>query len=89
MEKYPYWESSRERVRNYEPRRPDESELHRLIYLYHEELALRWDELFRESHGVLRDQVVEAFERYLQCGDLRHGCARAWCEKCNHSILVA
>jgi len=27
--------------------------------------------------------------RYLNCGILRHGAARAHCEKCNHSVLIA
>jgi len=86
---YPTWQSSRERLGKYHPRHPSESELYRLVHHYHEELVVRWDELFFERYGVLRDEVPEAFERYLSCGVLRHGCARARCETCNHSILIA
>jgi hypothetical protein len=33
--------------------------------------------------------VLESFDAYLNCGILRHGCARAVCEECNHSELIA
>ncbi len=33
--------------------------------------------------------AFDAFDRYLSCGILSHGCARARCEKCNHSQLIA
>ena len=30
-----------------------------------------------------------SFHKYLDCGVLAHGCARAACEGCKHSILIA
>jgi hypothetical protein len=45
--------------------------------------------LFQERCGVLRREVLDAFDRYLSCGILAHGCARARCERCKHSTLIA
>ena len=74
---YPSWQSSRERIGEYTPRSPWDDPLYQLIYEYREELEYKWDELFLEKYGPLRPEVVEAFDRFLNCGILRHGCARA------------
>ena len=89
MEKYPSWQSSRAQLSSYRRRQPDETALYRLVYHYREEFEYRWEELFAERFGALRPEVLDALGRYLNCGILRHGCARASCEKCNHSILIA
>jgi len=33
--------------------------------------------------------VLKALDKYLNCGILAHGCAKAHCPKCNHSELIA
>lgn len=38
---------------------------------------------------MLRDEVLDALDKYLSCGILLHGCARAVCEVCHHSELIA
>lgn len=86
---YPTWQSSRQHTYTYIARRPWDSPLYRLIYHYRDELEYRWSELFEEQYGFLRRVVLDAFDRYLNCGILRHGAARARCEKCNHSVLIA
>lgn len=50
-----------------------------------------WDEVFQPTYGVLRDEVRDALLRYLECGILAHGCARAECQnlECKHSELIA
>jgi hypothetical protein len=89
VEQYPTWESARRRLGCYKQRHPEESALYRLIYHYREEFEYRWEELFQNRYGVLRREVLDAFDRYLNCGILLHGAARAHCEKCNYSILIA
>jgi hypothetical protein len=37
----------------------------------------------------LRPVVLEAFDGYLNCGILIHCCARAYCQNCKHSELIA
>lgn len=83
------WERSRKKQLGYARRRPEQTPLYRLIYQYRDEFERRWEQLFQEKYGALRHEVLEAFDAYLNCGILAHGCARAQCEKCNHSELIA
>ena len=88
---YPPWRSAREQAAKYSRRRPEETPLYRIIYHYREQFEYSWEELFSERYGILRDEVLRAFDRYLDCGILKHGCALACCEneRCNHSMLIA
>jgi hypothetical protein len=81
----------REQVVRYTARRPEETTLYRLVYHYREQFEYSWEELFSERYGILRDEVLRAYDRYLDCGILKHGCALACCENehCNHSMLIA
>jgi hypothetical protein len=45
--------------------------------------------LFEHKYGALRAVVLKAFDDYLNCGILFHGCARAVCSDCGHSELIA
>lgn len=83
------WERSRKIRLGYAQRRAEESPLYRIVYHYRDEFERRWDELFSDRFGALRPEVLEAFDSYLNCGILLHGCARAYCEKCKHSELIA
>ena len=85
----PTWEQSRTRRLGYIRRRPEESLLYRVIYHYRDEFERSWQERFEHHYGALRHEVLTAFDRYLSCGIVAHGCARARCEKCGHSILIA
>lgn len=59
------------------------------MYQSRQELEWTWEDRFQPEYGCLRDEVLKALDAYLNCGILAHGCARASCEKCNHSILIA
>jgi len=83
------WEQSKKKRFSYLRRRPEETPLYRIVYHYREELEHVWDDHYLQRYGTLRRLVLEAFDRYLSCGILRHGCARARCEHCNHSKLIA
>lgn len=63
--------------------------LPRLVYEYRDELEWCWEDRFQPEYGALRDEVLAAFDAYLNCGILLHGCARVECEKCDHSELIA
>ena len=88
---YPSWQSSRNNLRRYLAREPERSSLYRLVYHYREQLEYCWDDCFAATYGQLRPEVLDSFDRYLNCGILRHGCALACCENrnCNHSLLLA
>lgn len=88
---YPSWRSAREQVTRYSARYPEESALYRIVFHYRQQFEYSREELFSTRYGVLRDEVLQAFDRYLDCGILKHGCALACCEnaQCNHSMLIA
>lgn len=86
---YPIWSNHASSLYEYSRRQPEESALYRLVFNYREEFEYRYGELFEERYGFLRSNVLESFDAYLNCGILRHGCARAHCEECNHSELIA
>ena len=81
------WQKSKQQL--YCRRTPGETPLYRLVYHYAEQLQYLWDERYLQQYGCLREAVVNAFERYLSCGILRHGCARVACPKCDYSQLIA
>jgi len=88
MERTPAWERARVHSQQYSRRNPTEQVLYRIVYHYREELEYCWSERFEHKYGCLRDEVKEAFDGFLDCGILLHGCARAVCEDCGHSELI-
>lgn len=84
------WELRKSQIRQYSGRQPQLSPLYTLVSSAGEDLIRVWPEQFQAQYGALRDVVKESFERYLQCGILVHGCARAHCTnpECNHSELI-
>ena len=48
-----------------------------------------WDSGFAEKFGSFRQIVKETFASYLDCGILSFGVARAYCDKCKHTTLIA
>jgi len=85
------WEEQRSKERAYSRRKPELSALYRIVDGCHQELETIWEEVFQSEYGALRSEVSKAFESYLNCGILAHGCARASCEnkECQHSELIA
>ena len=83
------WEQSRAELQHYKRRQPERSVLYKLVYNLRDELPLVWEERFQAQYGVLRDEVLKAFDEYLNCGLLCHGAARVHCDSYKHSLLVA
>ena len=86
---YPTWEQSRRKLIGYARRTPEETVLYRIIYHHRQDLEYQWEELFQSNYGALRREALQAFDDYLNCGILAHGCARAYCANCKHSQLIA
>ena len=82
------WHKSRERKLGYVRRNPSETLLYRLVFNLHEDLETCWEEKYQTRYGAFRTVVREAFWKYLDCGILVHGCARAWCKNCKHSEII-
>ena len=70
----------------YQRRRPEQTLWYRTVQSHFE----TWLELstgkFNESPPA---HVESAFRRYLECGILAHGFARAHCDECGHDFLFA
>ena len=70
----------------YQRRRPEQTLWYRTVQSHFE----TWLELstgeFNESPPA---HVESAFRRYLECGILAHGFARAHCDECGHDFLIA
>lgn len=85
----PSWELGRQKLASYRRREPEKSVLYRVVSSLSEELERVWPDRYQQSYGVLRSEVKENLEAYLNCGLLDHGAARVYCENCQHSFFVA
>lgn len=83
------WEQAKAKLQHYRRRQPEESPLYRIVYHGRDELSRVWEDRFQPTYGVLRDEVLETFDEYLNCGLLQHGAARVYCDTCKRSLLVA
>src|SRR5437870_8718414 len=75
-------------AKTYRGRRAQRSLLYRTVQTHFETwLALRGGEL--NDADPVPDYVEREFRRYLECGILAHGFARAHCAQCGHDFLIA
>ena len=58
------------------------------MFNFRDALEYAWADQFQSDYGCLRNEVKHALDRYLNCGILRHGCAKAYCPECGHSELI-
>ena len=72
----------------YRPRRPSQSVLYRCVQQHLE----TWLAQCRDCHDdewSVPEYVEREFRRYLDCGILARGFARARCGQCGHDFLIA
>jgi len=82
------WDKVVKDCQPYRQRRPETSELYRVVYNTRQEFEHAWEYRFQQRYGALRDEVLGALDQYLNCGLLEHGAARVYCDACKHSFLV-
>ena len=74
------------RTATYRRRQPERTVLYRTVQMH----LATWLELAQDESGRSAPAHVEReFRRYLECGILAHGFARARCEDCGHDFLIA
>lgn len=74
------------RTAAYRRRQPERTVLYRTVQSH----LATWLELAQDESGRSTPAHVEReFRRYLECGILAHGFARARCDDCGHDFLVA
>ena len=61
----------------YQPRNPKASPLWRCVDAHFEEFLQVYSERYQPRYGVLRDVIPEVVGKFLECGDLEKGFARA------------
>ena len=73
-------------TQRYQRRRPEKTLWYRIVQTNLE----TWLELATGEYGEGPPAHVErTFRRYLECGILAHGFARAYCDECQHDFLIA
>ena len=70
----------------YQRRRPEKTLWYRTVQTHFETWLERSTGQFDESPPAY---IEQAFRRYLDCGILAHGFARAHCDECGHDFLIA
>ena len=73
----------------YRPRKPKESPLYRLVERFYPEFEQVYEQRYQKRYGFWRPAVASAVEKFLECGDARHGFARVRCPECAHEFFVA
>ena len=72
----------------YRPRRPSQSVLYRCVQQHLETWLAQCRDVHDDQWSV-PEYVEREFRRYLDCGILAHGFARARCGACGHDFLIA
>ena len=73
----------------YKRRYPKSTSLWQLLDRHFTEFIECYDEQFQSRYGFYREVVNHVVQKYLACGDLRHGFARIKCPDCRHECLLA
>jgi hypothetical protein len=74
--------------RVYRRRQPEKSVLYRALAQHFESFLLRYEQRFEKSFGYLRAIVRDTVYRFLDCGILESGFARARCKACGYEFVV-
>ena len=69
----------------YRPRRPAQTVLYQVVQGHLETVLVAQD----DADSVVPAHAERALRRYLECGILAHGFARARCGDCGHDWLIA
>ena len=70
----------------YQRRRPERTLGYRIVQT---PLETRLERASGEDGEAAPAHVERTFRRYLECGILAHGFARAYCDECQHDFLIA
>lgn len=83
------WEQKPKALTARSSRAPTASVLYQAVFEYSQEFEYSYEERYQKKYGCLREIVKESFGSYLNCGVVRHGCARVVCTECEHTELLA
>lgn len=61
-------ERAQAKLQHYCRRKPEQTPLYLIVYHGRDELPRVWEDRFQLTYGVLRDEVLETFDEYLNSG---------------------
>jgi hypothetical protein len=67
----PAWEREVAKQRQYARRNASATPLCQIVSAGREKLAQSWELLFQYQFGGLRDEILESFDKFLECGILK------------------
>jgi hypothetical protein len=73
----------------YRPRNPELSPFYKLVSDYFDEFENVYPQRYEMRFGFWRPVMRKAIDKFLECGDLRHGFARVRCPQCGEQFFVA
>ena len=73
----------------YRHRNPELSPFYKLVSDYFNEFEQVYPKRYGMRFGFWRPIIRKAIDKFLECGDLRHGFARVRCPKCGEQFFVA
>ena len=73
----------------YRPRKPQEFQYYHYVEDHFDRFEQVYDDRFAKQYGFFRTYVKRVINRYLDCGILHNGFARARCKDCGHEYLLA
>jgi hypothetical protein len=72
----------------YRPRKPQLSDLYRLLEAHYDDVKAHWEDRFEKAYGYWRGFVDNVVLRYFDCGVPEGGFARIVCEDCRSEFLL-
>jgi hypothetical protein len=79
---------SADKAKAYRARNPRKSPLWQCVNSHYTEFERVYGEIYEKEYGPFRREVTEVTQRFLKCGDPRHGFARVRCDHCRHEYLL-
>jgi hypothetical protein len=73
----------------YRPRNPELSPFYKRVSDYFDEFERIYPDRYGMRFGFWRPIIRRAIDKFLKCGDPRHGFARVCCPKCGDQFFVA
>jgi len=73
----------------YKKRHPEKSDLYKIAYRYFEAYERCYEKRYESEYGHFRAIIRATVWKYLDCGIMEHGFARARCPGCGYDFFVA
>lgn len=73
----------------YTKRHPEKSDLYKIAYRYFEAYERCYEKRYESEYGYFRPIIRSTVWKYLDCGIMEHGFARARCPGCGYDFFVA